>query len=127
MDWRFYLGVSILALFLLLGIFTVISAEQALQLAAELFSQAAQDALEGKLEEGIGLFTQAESRWAQMRKEIATVADHTPLEEIEALLAETEVFAQARDAEHFAACCARLSRLMEAVADAHAPAVENIL
>ena len=127
MDWRFYLGLSILALFLLLGIFTFWGTEQALQPAADLFSQAAQTALAANLEEGIGLFRQAAGRWTAARAGISTVADHTPLEEIESLLAETEVFAQAGDAEHFAACCARLSRLMEAVSDAHAPAFENII
>lgn len=127
MDWRFYLGISLLALFLLLGIFTAFRTEQALQPAADLFSRAAQAALDGDLEAGIGLFQRAAGRWAGAQKRIATVADHTPLEEIESLLAETQVFAKAGDAEHFSACCARLSRLIEAVSDAHSPAVENLL
>ena len=127
MDWRFYLGIAILALFLLLGIFTTLSTKQSLQPAADLFSRAAQTALVGDLEEGIRLFQQAEGCWAGMKSQIATVADHTPLEEIETTLAETGVFAQAGDAEHFAACCARLSRLMEAVSDAHSPVFENLL
>lgn len=127
MDRRFYLGIGILMFFLLLGFFTAFRTERALQTASEFSSRAAQAALAGNLEDGIGLFQRAKGRWAGAKKRIAAVADHTPMEEIDALLAETEVFAQAGDAEHFAACCARLSRLMAAVSDAHSPAMENIL
>lgn len=127
MERRFYLGLGILLLFLALGLLTNYSLARIHQPVTEGFSQAAREALAGNLTEGIALARQAEHRWLRYRSVTASVADHTPMDEIEGLLAEMNVFAAAEDAEHFAACCAQLATLTQAIADAHNPAFENIL
>ena len=127
MERRFYLGLGILIFFLGLGLIVTFGLARIHEPVAENFSQAVQAALDGNLNEGIQLARQAESRWQRYRKITASVADHTPMDEIESLLAEMNVFAQAEDAEHFAACCAQLSRMVQTVADAHDPGWENIL
>ena len=46
-------------------------------------------------------------------------ADHAPMDEIDSLFAQMEVYAQARDSLHFGSYCARLAELITAVSDAH--------
>lgn len=127
MERRFYLGLGILVLFLGLGLFVSFGLARIHEPVAESFSYAARQALDGNLSEGIELAQRAEDRWQRFRKATASVADHTPMDEIESLIAEMEVFAQAQDAEHFAACCAQLARMVQSVAEAHDPGWENIL
>ena len=52
---------------------------------------------------------------------------HTPMEEIDALFAQVEVYAAAREEAEFAAGCAELSRRMEAMANAHGAQWWNVL
>ena len=127
MGRRFYLGLGLLVLFLISGLLVTFGLARVHGPTAEAFSQAAEAALEGNLSQGIALARQAKDRWLQFRRATASVADHTPMDEIEGLLAEAEVFAGAEDAEHFAACCAKLARLVQGIADAHSPDWENIL
>lgn len=127
MTRRFYLGLGILVLFLGLGLFVSFGLARIHEPVSETFSRAAREALDGNLSEGISLARQAESRWQKYQKATASVADHTPMDEIESLLAEMKVFAEAEDGTHFAACCAQLSRMVQSVADAHDPGWENIL
>ena len=127
MTRHFYWGLGILVLFLGLGLFVSFGLARVHEPVSESFSHAAREALDGNLSEGISLAQQAESRWQRYQKVTASVADHTPMDEIERLIAEMEVFAQAGDAKHFAACCAQLARMVKSVADAHSPGWENIL
>lgn len=127
MERRFYLGLGILAVFLALALLVSWGLDRIQQPISRDFSQAASEALDGDLQAGISLARQAQQRWQTFRKRVAAVADHTPMDQIEELLAEAEVFAQAEDAEHFAACCAQLSRLTQFISDAHDPGWENIL
>ena len=53
-------------------------------------------------------------------------ADHTPMEEIDALFAQVEVYAAAREETDFAAGCAALSRKVEAMGLAHGASWWNL-
>lgn len=127
MERRFYLGIGILGFFLALCLLVTFSMAHANEPISDILEQASQEALSGDLETGASLARQAKADWQASRYGTASVADHTPMDEIDGLFAETEVFAQAKDAEHFAACCARLSVLIQAVADAHHPGWWNML
>ncbi len=127
MEKRFYLGVGILLVFLVLGIVVAVSMDIACEPIAQQLEAAAREALFGDLEKGISMAAEVKAGWSATWRGMATVADHTPIDEIEGLFAEMEVYAHARDGEHFAACCAQLSRLMEAMADAHALTWWNLL
>lgn len=127
MGRRFWLGVGILVLFLGLGLGITwgmdaihIPAEQALE-------QAAQKALDGQMDEAVMLARQAHERWDTFWKLTAGVADHSPIDQVDQLFAEMEVYAQAREEEHFAACCAQLSRLVGSMSDAHALSWWNLM
>ena len=64
---------------------------------------AAKTALQGDMAQGEVLMLQAREAWGRSRHLGACFADHTPMEEIDALFAEVEVYAAAR--EENGLCC----------------------
>ena len=69
----------------------------------------------------------AESRWEQHRDLSSLLADHTPMEQIDALFARMDLYSAARDREEFAAACGELSRYVKAMGDAHRLTWQNLL
>lgn len=72
-------------------------------------------------------YTAARSSWERNRRYTAAVADHTPMEEIEAGFAQLEIFLEKREMPHFAALCRELGVLTAAVGEAHELSWQNIL
>lgn len=64
------------------------------------------------------------NRWEHFR---ACFADHTPTEEVAAELAAMGIARQEREATEFAASCARVAKMVQAVGDAHALRWWNLL
>jgi hypothetical protein len=119
MGRRFWLGVGILALFLVLGIEVSLGMDMIHGPAEQALEQAAEKALAGQMEEAVALARQAHDWWDDRWTLTASVADHSPMDEVDALFAEMEVYAKAQEDKHFAACCAQLGRLVESMAAAH--------
>ena len=69
----------------------------------------------------------AESRWQEHRNLSSLLADHTPMEQIDALFARVGLYSAARDTAEFAAACAELSRYVKAMGDAHRLSWQNLL
>ena len=90
-------------------------------------SSAAETAIHGNWEESQERMLRAREDWGRCRRFAACFADHTPMEEIDALFAQVEVYAAAREEGEFAAGCAALSKKVEAMASAHGAAWWNIL
>ena len=88
---------------------------------------AALAAEKGDWDRGESLLLSARTAWGQSRHFSACFADHTPMEEIDALFAQVEVYAAAREETDFAAGCAALSRKVEAMGQAHGAAWWNLL
>lgn len=124
---RFWIGIGLLAVFLALGLWVTAVMEDIHEPMAELLEEAAQEALEGDLTEAAELADQAHRRWERYRKGTASVADHAPMDEIDGLFAQTQTFARAGQWQDFAASCARLSKLVEAMSEAHGLGWWNLL
>ena len=124
---RGWLGVGILILFLALGFVTAQVMDQAHLSTQELLSQAADKALNGDFEGGVALGQAAKYRWDKHWNGTATVADHAPMDDVDALFAEMEIYANTQETPHFAAVCKELSQRIQAVADAHRFSWWNIL
>ena len=124
MERRFYLGVGLLVLILALGALTAWVIRENQLPAVQLLEQAA---VSEELEQGVALARQAKQLWQRSWKGVAAVADHTPMDEIDKLFAEMEVFARAKEDVHFSACCQQLASLLRAVSEAHAPTWWNFL
>lgn len=124
MERRFYLGVGLLTVILALGLFTGWLIEKSQAPAEQLLEQAAQAE---NLQSGVQLAQQAKDLWQGRWRKVAAVADHTPMDEIDSLFAEMDVYIREEEDVHFYACCNQLASLLRAVSDAHKLNWWNIL
>lgn len=127
MERRFYIGVGLLVGLLILGMFTAWAVERCQMPMATAMEQASQAALSGDFQNGVTLAQEAKESWVSHWKGVASIADHTPMDEIDGLFAEMEVYAQAGEDVHFSACCSQLASLLRAVSDAHRLSWWNVL
>ena len=124
---RGWLGTGILVIFLILGLLFGGIMHNAHKPTGELLEQAAEKALSGAFDEAVTLGMQAKHRWEKQWNGTATLADHNPMDDMDGLFAELEVYARTEEIPHFAACCKELAKRVEAVAEAHRFSWWNIL
>ena len=124
---RGWFGFGILVVFLVIGFITAQVMDNVHLPTEKLLQQAAEKTLRGDFEGAIALGKEAKDRWDSHWNGTATVADHSPMDEVDSLFAEMEVYAQAEEKPHFAAVCKELSQRIQAFADAHRFSWWNIL
>ncbi len=124
---RGWLGAGILAVFLVLGIVTAEAMDNAHLPTSKLLTQAAEKTLAGEFESAVPLGMEAKNRWERQWNGTATVADHSPMDDVDALFGEMEIYAKTGEEPHFAACCKELSQRLRAIADAHKFSWWNVL
>lgn len=124
---RGWLGAGILAALLILGVVTSAAIGDAHKPTGQMLEQAAEKTLGGDFDTGVALGMAAKARWERSWKATASVADHAPMDDVDALFGEMEVYARAGEEPHFAACCKELAQRLRAVADAHQWSWWNIL
>lgn len=124
---RFWLGVGILLVFLALGLWIAGSMDGIHQQICATLDQAAQHIVSGDLDTGIALVRQAQECWQHNWHGIAAVADHEPMDEIDSLFAQLELYGTVGQQVEFAAYCTRLSQLISAMGDAHTLTWWNLL
>ena len=90
-------------------------------------SQASRAALAGDWQLAGKHAAMAQAKWDNNWNFTATLADHTPMEEIDGLFAELQIFLLTREDVHFAATCARLCQLTKDMTQAHTVSWENFL
>ncbi len=116
---RFWIGIIILAVFLVLGLWSCYLMDNMHTQISQALEQAAAAVLSGDAVQGITLAKQAHIQWQENWHLTAFLADHAPMDEIDALFAQALYYADTHNNENFAALCARLARLLEAVGEAH--------
>lgn len=119
MEKRFFWGVGVLVLFLVMGLLAMVWVDRANAPVVQDLEQAVWLAKTGALEQAEEFAARAKAQWKRCWKGFAVVADHSPMDEIDGLFGQMGFYAEAEDAVSFGACCARLAELVEAVADAH--------
>lgn len=124
---RTWLGAGILVLLLIAGLAVQKEMDRAHIPASEKLSLAETAALRGDWETAHSLAQEAKAMWDAAQQLTAAVADHSAMEEVDMLFREMQTYAASGDREHFAACCARLSRLTRAVGEAHRLTLQNLL
>ena len=124
---RGWLGAGILAVFLVLGLVTADAMDNAHLPTGELLEEAADKALNGEFEQGVSLGMEAKFRWDRQWNGTAALADHSPMDDVDALFGEMEIYARAGEEPHFAACCQELSQRLQAIAGAHKFSWWNVL
>lgn len=124
---RFWIGLIVLAVLLIMGSGVTWFIETSHKPISQHLALAAQAALAGNWEQALALFEQVQQHWERCSDFTAAFADHSVLEEVDALLAEIGVYAHAKDPVSFAAACAHLSQLAKAIAESHLPKWQNLL
>ena len=124
---RELVGAILLAVLLLLGLLSAWDMGSTHTAISRQVEDAAWYALTGDWESARLASDSARSRWEAHRGVSSVLADHTPMEEIDALFAKMDYYASAGSAADFGACCARVCRLVEGVADDHRLTWWNLL
>lgn len=124
---RFWLGVGLLVLFLVLGFWISAAMDQVHSDISEILQLAAQQALDGDMDAGMETARQAQAQWEKYWHSSAAVADHAPMDEIDGLLAQLECYSRSDQPGEFAACCTRISLLVRAMSEAHSLSWWNFL
>ena len=117
---RLWIGVGILLVLLALGIGTTVFAVRTHEDISQTLEQASNAALRGRWAEAGELSLSAKNKWEACRKGTAAIADHEPMEQIDDLFSQMEVYLQTKQQIPFSACCASLSVLTKAIGEAHA-------
>lgn len=115
---RFWLGLGILSLLIVLGIVTTVGMNRICRPISKQLNSAAQAAQMGNWEEALPMAHQAQNRWNRFRRISASVTNHEPMEEADAMFQTLFVFSQQKDAVHFSECCVHLGSLMDAIGEA---------
>lgn len=118
MKSRFYLGIGLLLLFLILGFAAGVILQNLHMPTAATLEAAAEAVLSGEREKGSALYLQAQEQWQRYWKGTAAVSAHIPIEEIEKEFSQLPVYLSADHSTDFAAGCMRLASLIRAVAEA---------
>ena len=124
---RLWIGCLVLTGLLILGLGVHWGMDRVHRPAARQLELAAKSALEEDWEQARYQAQQARNIWWKYRNFTASVADHTPMDEIEGLYAELIVYGAEEDRAHFAAICLQLARLTKAMAESHSPNWWNLL
>lgn len=114
---RLAIGVGLLVIMLPLGIWVSGKFSAVYNPMAELLDQAGAAAQGGNWDTATARLAQAKTLWGQWHHFSAAVADHEPLEEMEAIFGELESCLQLRSTAKFAVLCRELSALAKAMAE----------
>ena len=117
---RLGIGVIILVFLLGAGIGTTVFAVRANNSISQKLAQASESALRGQWDEACTLSLDAQKKWKSLRHGTAAIADHEPMEQIDDLFSQMEIYLLTRQQIPFSTCCASLSVLVNAIGDAHA-------
>ena len=116
---RTWIGIGILVVLLLIGIFVTLYTADAQDRIAQVLSESRESAAVGQWEKAAGKYFQARERWEKHRKSIASIVDHEPMEEADSLFAQLEVYLKARDPVAYCSCCASLEVFARAIGESH--------
>ena len=124
---RLWLGISLLALFFVLSLFVGAAMDRNHLEIAEKLHNASELALQENYALAQKQAEGAKAKWEKTWNWTAAVADHAPMDEIDGLFAQLKAFEKPQEGAHYAATCAQLAKLVEAMAEAHRLSLENLL
>lgn len=120
-------GLGLLLVLLVLGTVSAWAMGKGLAPMTEGIRQAGDAALQEDWDTAETLSADVKEQWEKGFPYLASLSDHEPMENINGLFAQLEVYAQSRDPQNFAAVCGQLSRDLEAMGEAHSLKWWNIL
>ena len=124
---RIRFGTVLLAVLLLLGIFSNVLMRKIPPAQAKKLNQAAVLASVGDWAAARELSAQAKTAWEQKQVFYCAMCDHEDIDRIDGLFAQMEVYAATRSAVAFSSTCAHLANRLEALSHSHSLSPENFL
>ena len=120
-------GLGLLLILLLLGIVSTWAMLKNTAPITAAVRQAGEAACAGDWDGAFRKTGEAKEKWEEHYPLCASLTDHEPMEEINSLFSQLEVYGESRDARNFAAVCALLAENMEAIGEAHTLKWWNVL
>lgn len=124
---RLWFGVGLLAVIVVLGILLSSVMERSNRECSELLYQAADRAMADDWENARILTDSAREKWQKNWAVTASLADHQPMDDIDALFAELEIYLRAADPMNFSGTGAKLASLLDALSQSHQLKLWNLL
>lgn len=124
---RLWIGIFILTVLLGGSVAISTAMERIHQPIARDLQQAADRAQQEDWAAALEHFQRAKLRWEKYHNFTAAFADHTPMDEMDTLLSELNIYATERENPHFGATCAHLAFMATAIADSHLLTWWNLL
>ena len=124
---RLWIGVGFLVAILVVAILLTVLFMRIHKPLSEDLQKAADMAMAQEWEKATALTRQAKADWMKYREVIAAVADHEPLEKMEYLMDQLEVYAQMRRAADFSAICVELAAMADAMLESQSLTWWNFL
>ena len=124
---RFWLGVGILAVLLAAGISLTVGIAGVHNKLSKDLDGASEAVQRGDWDTAIHLAESAKAQWNRCRRFVASFVDHEPLEQMDSLFSELEIYRQQQLPTDYAAVCTHLSHLSEAIGESHALTWWNLL
>ena len=124
---RLWIGAALLIFLLAAGIFSTLVTERFHHSLSRRLEATAAAALAQDWEQTGELLHQCRSRWIRSRNFIAAVVSHEPIEQIDMLYSQLEIYFQRRDSLGFSLCCRTLQHQTRALGEAQSINWWNLL
>lgn len=124
---RLWFGVAMLLFLLMLGIFSTVSMARLHHNLSQRLESAALAAQKEDWAQTQEILHQCRSRWLRFRNFTAAAASHEPIEEIDSLYAQLDIYLQRRDSVNFTLCCTTLRHRTAALGEAQSINWWNLL
>lgn len=116
---RLIIGTAVLLSLLILGLALSISMKNIFSPMMDDLESAAEAAAQGDWPQASQLARHAQERWQTYHSLTAALSDHAPMEELDTLFAQLEVYARQQAQTAFCAACGHLSTLAEEMVETH--------
>ncbi len=124
---RMYFGIGLLAALLGIGILLTSLFMESQKPLSETLEQAQEAVLAGDWDRAGQIVNRAHHRWEGRRHFIAALADHEPMDRMDALFHRLQVLCAMEQADEFTADCAELARLASAMVESQKITWWNLL
>ena len=124
---RLWIGAALLIFLLAAGIFSTLVTESFHHSLSRRLEATASAAMAQDWESAGELLHQCRSRWTRGRNFIAAVVSHEPIEQIDMLYSQLEIYFQRRDSLGFSLCCRALQHQTRALGEAQSINWWNLL
>lgn len=124
---RLWVGVVLLAALLAAGLWSARVMTESSSAVRDALTGSARAADLGHWKQADAFASTAQAQWRRSRDLTSALADHTLLDEIDALFAQAEVYRHHRHTADYAATCLHLAQLIDALQESHRLNWRNLL